>query len=261
MSAPIEDEWDALIQLHLELQAKRNAVANPKISLDDNGNYDRAILLAGKARRYESEIKVLKRAPSLVLDQNLATSIAATENELESSIVSADAAIDCIHTDLKQVEAKIEREKEWFTNHTRMLEALAVKLEQGRTQNETEASQAPAITLNQKTNKVSRKNRGLQKEMGDFMTKYFPTPTEEQIAAATNNKTDKNKKPSAHQFVPFMDLLEDLMNRATFHPEDPHIQIDPSRHWEMYIEFIQRWGIGVKHPSKPDLIKLTEYHV
>ena len=28
-----------------------------------------------------------------------------------------------------------------------------------------------------------------------------------------------------------------------------------------YVEFVLRWGIGLKHTSRPDLIKLTEYHI
>ena len=32
-------------------------------------------------------------------------------------------------------------------------------------------------------------------------------------------------------------------------------------HWPMYIELIIRWGIGTKHPSKPNQIKLVAFHI
>lgn len=66
----------------------------------------------------------------------------------------------------------------------------------------------------------------------------------------------------AHHLTPHNYTLHILLpTPPTPHHQDPYIRLDGDVHWPFYVEFLLRWGIALKHPTKGDLIKLTEFHI
>ena len=58
---------------------------------------------------------------------------------------------------------------------------------------------------------------------GNFMEVHFPTPTVGDAVAKRGTRGTAAASPAQPPpaYCSFMDLLEDLMNRATFYPQDP----------------------------------------
>eukprot|EP00041_Stephanoeca_diplocostata_P007422 m.105525 g.105525 ORF g.105525 m.105525 type:complete len:267 (+) comp16872_c0_seq4:241-1041(+) len=261
--------WEDLLKLHEKLQAERAAEKNSRQSQAPvEGTHDRIRLLVARAKRYEAERKVLYEQKSNFGSPDSSQVVCSAQYELEEVVRSSTEAADHLTGRIRQAETELERELRLNEQQKKLHEALQSKVDAAQIAARGDAvgggggSGSHIADLRRRVRHASQQNQALLTAMGAFIDNHFPELRASDIAAAQGaTSKDTLGRYQTTEFTSFMGLLEDLMNQCVASPENPYITIDEKKHWQPYIEFILRWGIGVKDPRSPNRLKLTEYHI
>lgn len=261
--------WDELVAKHARLQQLRQ---ESKDTRQERNLGTRTGVLLSKLRLFQAELQELKEREPTASLENIDVTVAETEHEVHTSFIGLTNALNFANERLLELEKSIATERTRHGQHREIAAALVAKLDAARRKQE-EASRDAAPTVNTdmraKAKHIALENKRMMGLMNTFLQEHFPIPD---AGGMTTSAGKRNKQDIAVSMSPqggaapakycsMIDLLEELMNTCMAKPHDPYITIREDIHWPMYIELIIRWGIGIKHPSKANQIKLVAFHI
>ncbi|XP_062522185.1 centromere protein K-like [Corticium candelabrum] len=228
--------------------------------------------LVYQEQRLKAELQLLKEQPpeSLVrikhagvVEAVLLDELRRTNRELEESLVA-------IRERKTESDAELKRLSQHLTEFKNIHGHLEARCSEGDL-----SSTEDALTRDQHQEAVDKKRRkakayynSLSKEMDDFVSQHFGSPTDEEqspsIARARNRQGKKSLKQSTLDLVTstrkeyksmteMIDELTDVWLESAHHP----YKVIPDDYWPPYIRLLLTAGIARLNPSNSNQIQLV----
>ncbi|NXM94821.1 CENPK protein, partial [Sylvia borin] len=199
--------------------------------------------LAADCREWQATIpEVISTNPDVLLELG--------KEELQKVKNDLERVLSAMQLKNKQLEEDLKREEQWYEEQKQILDTLNNMEEEANTEVKQPAIERESGELGKKILKVKTHRKILSKALGEFLDGHFPHPEE-------GGKTKNKKSPAdpAVELITLKEILEILINKLMDTPHEPYITINES-FWPPYIELLLRYGIVLRHPEDPTMMRL-----
>ncbi|KAG2232484.1 hypothetical protein INT48_007397 [Thamnidium elegans] len=165
---------------------------------------------------------------------------------LEAQVKQFEKAIESLERQVEQVKAAIAREKRAITECDEIKVDLLVSEQNLKT--EIQVKETSADRLRAELVLLQKKYEVDIKEMSDFLDEHYPVHVVDG-AGPLGDECDLKI------------LLEQLLNEAYRHPENPYLPLRRGEYWSPYVETLIKGGIASYHPEDANLLCLENFRL
>ncbi|NWY46082.1 CENPK protein, partial [Sylvia atricapilla] len=162
--------------------------------------------------------------------------------------------LSAVQSKNNQLEEDLKREEQWYEEQKQTIDTLNKMEEEANTEVKQPAIERESDQLGKKILKLKTHRKELLRALGEFLDEHFPHPQE---GEKTKNK--KSPEDPAVELITLKEILEILINKLINTPHEPYVTIDES-FWPPYIELLLRYGIALRHPEDPTMMRLQAFH-
>ncbi|GAA5807451.1 hypothetical protein MFLAVUS_000812 [Mucor flavus] len=163
-----------------------------------------------------------------------------------AQVKQLEKAIKSLEQQVEQVKAAILREKRAVAECDEIKVNLLVSEQALKT--EVDAKETSSDRLRAELVLLQKKYEVDIKEMSDFLDEHYPAHVVDG-AGPLGDECDLKI------------LLEQLLNEAYRHPENPYLPLRRGEYWSPYIETLVKGGIASYHPEDANLIRLENFRL
>ncbi|XP_013412363.1 centromere protein K isoform X1 [Lingula anatina] len=266
LKAECEEKWTQITQLYEDIQTHKKP--HDELVRDD----PLLKIYQAKEKRLKAEVEVLKNKETEALPKDPVVLHTLLKDELTTSITQLEHTLAMVAGQKAEMLKQIERDEARLEEQREIKAALEVKVEEIMAQETPGNERSYLKELEHKRKRAIEKNRELMLEMRDFIAKFFPPPTYNQmkewrrshqqpgLGRRSNESYTSSDSLNGDSVVSLQDMVEQLMNKLLDSPHDPYLTTDQS-YWPPYLELLLRTGIALKHPEDGHRIKLVPFHL
>ncbi|RIA90769.1 centromere protein Cenp-K [Glomus cerebriforme] len=229
----------------------------------------RIALLKAEEQRLDEEIEEQKKDQRTITTKpHVLCELSVMKHIQETIETYKNILLPQLHQEINEAKDQISREKELLNESEIIHNVLLDKLEKLQ-RGEPKSQESELSTIKEEINIVKNNFDMLMDELTNFVTTNFPLPQNFEKVVMVDSKNDTENeienetddKTGDKSMLSLKDMLEDLMNRTYYNPNNPYITFDPDKIWPPYVETLIRAGIAKRHPNDANRFKLVEFHL